>query len=265
MARAQNQTRQDEELLKAVRASDYDVAEKLIAAGAKINTHGADEKTALLIAAEIGDSRMIKLLLKNNAARDWQDEHGNTALLLALRHARVDASITLLQENFNTAAVSHKGENVMTLAAKGNLSGVFTMLAASGLDPDMRDGQRRTPLMHAVYADMASVSVPLLLDMKTDINAQDEDGRTPLMHAVLAGKRDIVKTLLLAGAKSSITDKRGMNALDHAASWKNEALVTELKEAFVKYDVPMFKSGTQRPVKPLHVTRFRKSGAQPHR
>ncbi|MDE1151393.1 MAG: ankyrin repeat domain-containing protein [Micavibrio sp.] len=263
MGRAVGQSKQDDDFLDAVRAGDCEAAQKHLSLGAKINTHGADEKTALLIAAEKGDSRIVTMLLQNKAARDWQDADGNTALLLSLRNGRTDASLMLLSENFNTAATSNKGENVMTLAAKGNLCIVFAKLAATGLDVDLRDKQQHTPLMHAIHADMAGASVPMILSMKADINARDEDGRTPLMHAVLAGKGDIVKTLLLAGAKSNLTDKRGMSALDHAASWHKDALVTELKNAFLKYDVPQFSSGTKQPVKPLHVARFRPESARP--
>ena len=53
--------------------------------------------------------------------------------------------------------------------------------------------------------DVSEVS-RLVYECGDNINAQDNDGQTPLHWACLYGHRDIVETLMLAGADETITD-----------------------------------------------------------
>ena len=55
-----------------------------------------------------------------------------------------------------------------------------------------------------------------LLQQGALVNAPDEAGRTPLMLAVMNGQTDMVRRLLALGASPAVTDREGLNALQHA-------------------------------------------------
>ena len=55
-----------------------------------------------------------------------------------------------------------------------------------------------------------------LLQQGALVNAPDEAGRTPLMLAVMNGQIDMIRRLLALGANPALTDREGLNALQHA-------------------------------------------------
>ncbi len=54
--------------------------------------------------------------------------------------------------------------------------------------------------------------------MVVDINVQDEDGRTVLMYAAFNGHTELMKDLILRGAKVNLKDVNGRTALMLASS-----------------------------------------------
>lgn len=63
----------------------------------------------------------------------------------------------------------------------------------------------------AAMGDLATVQ--RLLKTGVDVNGADCDGRTALMLAACSGKMDVVRFLMLHGAKPDVTDKFGGSAL----------------------------------------------------
>ncbi|MES2945667.1 MAG: ankyrin repeat domain-containing protein [Pseudomonadota bacterium] len=55
-----------------------------------------------------------------------------------------------------------------------------------------------------------------LIRRGTAIDTPDEAGRTPLILAVISGQTAVVKRLLALGANPALTDRDGLNALQHA-------------------------------------------------
>jgi ankyrin repeat protein len=69
-----------------------DIAELLLAKGAKIDTAGDNGKTALHLAAMDGSKSMIELLIDRGAALNAADKYGNSPLKLSLENDRIEAS-----------------------------------------------------------------------------------------------------------------------------------------------------------------------------
>lgn len=171
----------------------------LLDAGADVNAENAiREGTPLLLAAEAGDSRFVKLLLERGADVKATNHTGNTPLHVATDEETVKALLA--------AGADLKARNVglgatplhMAASRKQGAEAVRLLISAgSELEAPACWGER--PLHYA--ATMAAVDgVKLLLEAGADVNARRTDGGTPLMMAVLLPGRFLV----LAGTADSV-------------------------------------------------------------
>ena len=106
-------------------------------------------------------------------------------------------------------------------AQAGKLNIVKYLIETPKVDPNKRDIYNKTPLHIAAYSSQFPLVEYLVLKTKADINAKDKFGNTPLIHAVSINlpfiiKYEIVKVLLMHGARVDIKNKDGQTALDVA-------------------------------------------------
>ena len=109
---------------------------------------------------------------------------------------------------------------------------MVTVLLQAGADvnsprPDYLD----TALIEASYKGYKDVVKLLLAQPGIQLDAINIDGRTALMAAAEKGHLEIVEMLLKAGAKISITDKRGETATSLARETlaRQQAMVSQLQ------------------------------------
>ena len=66
----------------------------------------------------------------------------------------------------------------------------------------------------------------ILLQYNTDCNEKDSDGLTPIIHAVIGGHEDVVRSLLLHGARiGNVDGQQGPSALHWAVLNRRETLL----------------------------------------
>lgn len=82
---------------------------------------------------------------------------------------------------------------------------------------DSRDGEGRTPLMHAAYMGDENVVQHLLERDKVDMKARNNHGETALMYAARAGHLKVLQMPVSPGAPVDDEDHRGATALGYAA------------------------------------------------
>ena len=112
-------------------------------------------------------------------------------------------------------------------AYDGNLEEV-RVLVDKGVDVNLRDQKKRTPLILAAYNGHTPV-VDFLVGKGADVNARDGDGQTALMYASKRSFNETAALLLDKGAEvNTQSKKRGINALMLAAVAGNEELVRML-------------------------------------
>jgi ankyrin repeat protein len=70
--------------------------------------------------------------------------------------------------------------------------------------------------------------VQTLIEAGADVNQPAMQGWTPLMKATFFGHDQIVRALLEAGAETSLRDKHGRTAVDHAQRADNHQLANLL-------------------------------------
>jgi len=110
-----------------------------------------------------------------------------------------------------------KGEGSMSLLtaiADRNTDAVIRLLN-DGADPNTRDADNRTALIHAAATGQFRM-MNALLEKKANINAQAKDGTTALMATVLYGDPTNVDILIAAKADVNIRDAKGKTALKYA-------------------------------------------------
>ena len=114
------------------------------------------------------------------------------------------------------------GRTVLEIAILWCLPNIVKLLLLNGADPNLRNGDRLTPLMKTAILGIQDARpmddklkiIMYLLDSGAEIDAQAPDGKTALMYAVGNIRLNIVKFLVSSGASLTITDHQGNQACD---------------------------------------------------
>ena len=194
----------DECLLEASRSGRVREAQKLLDAGANVDTcNGVACKgtvgvrgggTPLSLAFEGGHLGIIKMLLSHGADPNSADDENSSPLHAAALDGHIDV-------------VRHP----------------LTM----GADPNLRDAELQTPLCNAALEGCEDV-VECLLEAGADPDATNSTNRTPLFDACSNGHDGVVQSLLAAGADPCARDDTGRMPVFEAC-WKGrDRVVREL-------------------------------------
>ncbi|QHE84383.1 ankyrin repeat domain-containing protein [Hydrogenophaga sp. BPS33] len=173
-----------------------------------LNLPAHDGKTPLLLAIGSGQAALVKYLLKQPGVKP-EPENGAAAVLLAIRHDRLDMVELLQNKGANLHPVSKKDLTPLQFAClNGKLKAVKWLLeqpvawqhkhpnrtVATVLNEPTRDGS--TPLALATRSCNAQL-VKFLLDQGSiDPNKANKKGNTPLHEGVNTRDVGIVRLLL---------------------------------------------------------------------
>jgi ankyrin repeat protein len=105
-------------------------------------------------------------------------------------------------------------KNLTEAVLSGNVDAVAERLGA-GDDVNERDGDHRTPLMHAAIDGNADL-VRLLTASGADVDTRDRSGFSALHFAAQDFNLDVVRALLDAGAEVDVEDSFGNTPLGRA-------------------------------------------------
>src|SRR5215469_14957554 len=125
------------DLLIAIREGDHARAQKLLLAGADVNSRNADGTTALMHSVIESDENMMKLLLASGAQINAKNAANSTALM----YAAVDLEKTrlLLNRGADVKVAGKGGATPMSVAvARFGSTPVLKLLRAKGAEPDNR-------------------------------------------------------------------------------------------------------------------------------
>ena len=191
-----------DELPNTVQVGDKASVLALLQANVDVNNYAQDGRTALTIAAELGNTYVLQLLLQQGVDVNQADVGRHTKGCTAL----------------------------MWAAYSGSYSSV-KLLLASGADVNSKNMAGVTPLMWAAYKGHTIVA-RLLLRWGAWINARDASGSTPLIEAVRGGREMMVFLLLRSGANT--TGQEGLKALSTAQSYGYRAIARHLQEVGIR-------------------------------
>ena len=226
------------------------IIERLINAGAEIESANESGGIALHEAARTDSSDIVEMLLKNGADINASNKDGTTALHIASRNGYEQVVRLLLDYRAVPNSPGEVGWTPVIGTASLGRSSIVELLHDRGVDTDAHDYERRRPLHRATnsgnpetsstllshgaflsqpnkYGHAALhvaawfghlTSVKVLLDAGADMSQPDKDGNTALHLAASSGHLTSIEALLDAGADVSQPDKDGNTALHLAAS-----------------------------------------------
>lgn len=177
----------------------------LINAGADVNRANRKGYSALMAAAEMGNTRVVLLLIVAGADVNYANSAGDTAVLCAAFKGRTQCLRVLMAGGANANARDISNKNAIFMAAWGGQCDVLPDLVKAGVDVNIADKDGLTPLMRAVKSGHTEF-VKQLISAGADVNAKAKDGATALILAYIEDeKRTIKKALIEAGADVNVT------------------------------------------------------------
>jgi ankyrin repeat protein len=124
------------------------------------------------------------------------------------------------------------GEAALHIVAKNGDPVYMRYLIQKGANPNIQDANGNSPMMIAVNSGFDE-GVGILITYHANVNLPNNSGETPLIRAVQLRKRDLVATLLAAGADPDRADViAGKSARDYArADTRSPAIAKLLADA----------------------------------
>ncbi|XP_031235642.1 E3 ubiquitin-protein ligase MIB2 isoform X5 [Mastomys coucha] len=187
-------------------------------------------RTALQVAAYLGQVELVRLLLQARASMDLPDDEGNTALHYTAMGNQPEATRVLLSAGCGVDAQNGTRSTALHVAVQRGFLEVVKILCERGCDVNLPDAHADTPLHSAISAGAgASSIVEVLTEVPgIDVTATNSQGFTLLHHASLKGHVLAVRKIL-ARARQLVDAKKedGFTAL-HLAALNNHREVAQV-------------------------------------
>ncbi len=144
---------------------------------------------------QFGSREVIDVLFERGVL---VEESGKCAPLTdSTFEGNLEATIRLLQLNFDPNALDGLDNSPLLLAAKRDHVEIGRLLIAHGANCNYRDRGTETPLFYAVSVEFAK----LLIEAGADVHVVNDVGRSCVQHHYEKGRMGIVKLLVSAGAE----------------------------------------------------------------
>lgn len=194
----------------------------LLKRGADPNSRAEGGMTALMFAAEKGDTLLVKLLVLNGADLELTFVEGTTPLIISVLNQHFEVAHFLLEKGANPNAQDDFKGTALLYASAINDFQMADLLLFYGASESMSDRDGNTPLMTAVFfGNLETADVLLQNGLNPDIT--DENKNTPLMVAVQQGNLDMISLLLEYQAGLEKVNKKNYTPLVHAIAFDQDS------------------------------------------
>ncbi|MEG4582512.1 ankyrin repeat domain-containing protein [Microcoleus sp. MON1_C5] len=164
-----------------------------------VNARDKSGNTPLHLAVDRGSQDLAELLIANGARVNVRNENGQTPLYRAIAIGHNEIAALLINNGTDVNNIDGSGTTPLHKAAHYGTVKILKLLIAKGAEINIQDNQRKTPLDIAVDLKLQD-TVALLISKNPDVNSEDKEGRT-LLHIALDFKlEDVAKQLIAKGA-----------------------------------------------------------------
>lgn len=187
---------------------------------------------ALLAGAASGDADGVSRALSAGAVLEARDNHGRTALLLAVAADHLEVARVLLARGADPDAADDRMDTPwLVTGVTGSVAMLELLLPAN---PDMTVRNRYGGIAVIPASERGHVAyVRRVVQTGIDVDHINDLGWTALLEAVILGDgtapyQEIVAILLAAGADPALADRNGTTPLEHAIRLDREQLAALL-------------------------------------
>ena len=185
-----------------------------------VNAATPEGYTPLSLSTSAGHLEIVRVLLREGATVDAQDQSGVTALMHACMHGYSEIADLLLLHGANVDLHNKDNTTAIGLAARyGRPGALGALFRANASLVEARDNRGRTAMHWAVLSKHAPTVRYLLGRWRADVTAVDHDGNTPLHHAADSGMSMDIVLLLYHGTATAPS----LTALNYAGQTPAQA------------------------------------------
>jgi len=183
-------------LYTAVQRGDIDQLERHIHWGSKVDAPLPDGSYPLHVAAALGRTVMLKMLLKQGVQLDPRDRNGRTPLELAFLNGRIQTAEVLIK-----AGAAFDPSKLLLMSAQANVTDrdIVRFLQQRGANLETRDEAGNTPLLIAAQHGNHRL-IHHLVEYGADVNARNQAGESALDLVRRQDLPEVEKFLLRNGA-----------------------------------------------------------------
>lgn len=207
----------DNLLHTAIKTNKQHMAAHLAEIGLLVNTKNNDGKTPTIVATELPDIVMLKILKRKHIDLNAPGSNGLRAIHNAAMLGNYNALNFLLEEGIFVDTTDAFGNTPLHYSCAHNKEKEMDLLLAYGADIKKRNLNGDDLFAIASNNEHYNLISRFKDSPAIDINARDNNGKTPFMRSVIGKNHTLMQTLIDAGVNIRITDKNNENALHKAA------------------------------------------------
>lgn len=181
----------------AVIHRDQSTVTKLLLSGVDPDLRDVDWNTAFLIAANLGDRQMARLLVEAGSDVSVTDKSFSTALHLSSRDGHEELIPIFVESGLNLDLKGPGGLTPLMLGAFGGHEKVVQALLAFGAKPDLLDRNRASALVYAMLSNASQECIGNIVKCLIQFNADlDESANLIGLSRGLPLPPEVVKAAL---------------------------------------------------------------------